>query len=52
MLRFDKAGLENVALLKATPSFLFLPHSMKLPTEKQAEQLHKYPHPFLGLGRG
>lgn len=50
MLRFGKARLENVALLKATPSFLFLPHSMKLPTEKQAEQLHK--HPFLWLERG
>ena len=51
-LRFGKAGLENVVLLKATPSFLFLPHPMKLPTEKQVEQLHKYPHLFLGLGQG
>lgn len=49
-LRFGKAGLENVVL--PTPSFLFLPHPMKLPTEKQVEQLHKYPHLFLGLGQG
>jgi len=24
---------------------------VKLPTEKQAEQLHKYPHTFLGRER-